>query len=420
MIFERMGRRTLSVVGGAAVLVALGASVPPAPQAGAVTAAPYTVAIAGCFEAPAPFGLPADIGAYVQVQAYGLPSSAYVVPSNGIPNTEFYVVYGNQAQPGGTPWPAAPRNGVPSGAAAVFGPGGEASVQVAYITPQNTIARLPVVHVTIPDGATCATSNVTSISTPSGSITAPVVGIASTNDNLGYWLAGADGRVYGFGDAPNFLPTGGALDFSAPILNHPIVGMAATPSGNGYWLVASDGGIFTYGDAGFYGSTGGLHLNEPIVGMAATPDGRGYWLVASDGGIFAFGDAKFYGSMGASHLNKPVVGMAVDQATGGYWLVASDGGIFTFNATFEGSTGAIHLNQPIVGMEAASDGSGYRLVASDGGVFCFNEPYSGSTGNLHLNQPIIGIGAAGDSGYWLAAQDGGIFSFAAPFYGSTG
>ena len=50
-------------------------------------------------------------------------------------------------------------------------------------------------------------------------------------------------------------------------LNQPIVGMAATPTGNGYWLVGADGGIFTFGDATFYGSTGAMHLNQPIVGM---------------------------------------------------------------------------------------------------------------------------------------------------------
>ncbi len=419
MILKPIGRRILIVVGGTALLVGLAVAIPSASPAEATTT-PYTVAIAGCFKQPAPSdGTPA-IGAYVEVQAYGLPSSAYLVGSNGIPNTVFYVQGGNQVQPTGTPWPAAPRNGVPSGAAGILGLSGEASIQVAYLTQQNTVARLPVVHVTIPDGATCSTSNVTSIGTPPGAVTAPVVGIASTSDNLGYWLAGADGRVYGFGDALNFATSSGSLDFSAPILNHPIVGIAGTPSGNGYWLVASDGGVFTYGDAGFYGSTGGMRLNQPIVGMVPTPDGGGYWLVASDGGVFSFGDAVFYGSMGGSHLNQPIVGMAADDATAGYWLVASDGGIFSFNAPFEGSTGSMRLNQPIVGMEAATNGSGYRFVASDGGVFCFNEPFSGSTGSMHLNQPVVSMAASGTNGYWLAAEDGGIFSFAAPFYGSTG
>ena len=32
--------------------------------------------------------------------------------------------------------------------------------------------------------------------------------------------------------------------------------MAATPDGGGYWLVGADGGIFSYGDAAFFGSVG--------------------------------------------------------------------------------------------------------------------------------------------------------------------
>ena len=88
-------------------------------------------------------------------------------------------------------------------------------------------------------------------------------------------------------------------------LNAPIVGIAATADDKGYWLVGSDGGVFSFGDAAFYGSEGGTHLNAPIVGIASTPDGKGYWLVGSDGGVFSFGDAAFYGSQGGTHLNAP-------------------------------------------------------------------------------------------------------------------
>ena len=74
--------------------------------------------------------------------------------------------------------------------------------------------------------------------------------------------------------------------------------MAATPDGGGYWLVGADGGVFSFGDASYHGSLGGRQLGKAIVAMAATPDGRGYWLVAADGGVLAFGDASFLGSIG--------------------------------------------------------------------------------------------------------------------------
>ena len=37
----------------------------------------------------------------------------------------------------------------------------------------------------------------------------------------------------------------------------PIVGLAATPDNKGYWMVAADGGVFTFGDAMFEGSSAG-------------------------------------------------------------------------------------------------------------------------------------------------------------------
>lgn len=241
----------------------------------------------------------------------------------------------------------------------------------------------------------------------------PLVAMAASPDGSGYWLVGADGGVFAYGDAPYLGSMGGQP------LAKPIVGIAPTPDGQGYWLVGSDGGVFSFGDAQFYGSTGNLQLAHPVVGMAATPDGRGYWFVASDGGVFAYGDAPFYGSMGAVSLSQPVVGMAPDDATGGYWLVAADGGIFSFNAPFYGSTGNMQLNKPIVGMEAPSDGSGYRFVASDGGVFCFNEPFAGSMGGQQLAAPIVGMAPDGSSAYWLVGSDGGIFAFGgAQYYGS--
>jgi N-acetylmuramoyl-L-alanine amidase len=227
---------------------------------------------------------------------------------------------------------------------------------------------------------------------------APIVGMAATPDGQGYWMVGADGGIFSFGDAAFYGSTGSLH------LNAPIVGMAATPDGKGYWLVASDGGIFSFGDASFWGSTGNLVLNRPVVGMAATPDGKGYWLVASDGGIFSFGDATFWGSTGNITLNRPVVSMAATPDGKGYWLVASDGGIFTFgDASFRGSTGNITLNRPVVGMAATPDGKGYWLVASDGGIFTFGDAhYDGSEGGVSLTAPVVGMAASPvGSGYWM-------------------
>jgi hypothetical protein len=192
-------------------------------------------------------------------------------------------------------------------------------------------------------------------------------------------------------------------------LNAPIVGIATTPDNRGYWLVASDGGIFAFGDAGFYGSTGSLRLNKPIVGMAATPDGKGYWLVAADGGIFSFGDAQFHGSTGSLTLNQPVVGMAADGATGGYWLTAADGGVFAFDAPYLGSMGGTRLNAPIRFVTGTPDFGGYRMVASDGGVFDFGDAafFGSAAAPGSAGWDALAVDVEGGNGYWLFATDDG-------------
>jgi len=237
----------------------------------------------------------------------------------------------------------------------------------------------------------------------------PIVGIAATPDQAGYWLVASDGGLFSFGDARFFGSTGNL------VLNKPIVGMAATPDGKGYWLVASDGGIFSYGDAQFYGSTGDLVLNQPVVGMAATPDGKGYWLVASDGGIFSYGDAHFYGSTGDLVLNQPIVAMAATAAGRGYWLAAADGGIFSFGTTtFFGSgpqlvQGVTDFNS----FAATTNGGGYIMAdASRGYLLNFGDARYGGIGfNPADTSPLAGLTqpvAVANFSYWDATQAGGV------------
>ena len=258
-----------------------------------------------------------------------------------------------------------------------------------------------------PNLAAVTNPNVDVHSTPS---------VTQSSVGTGYWLVGADGGVFTFGNAGFY---GSA---ASKKLGGCIVGMAATPDGKGYWLVGSDGGVFAYGDAGFYGSMAGKSLAKPVVGMAATPDGKGYWLVAADGGIFNFGDATFYGSLPGEHLTvSDIVGMAALPDGKGYWLVGADGGVFSLgSAAFYGSMGGKSLAAPVVGM-ATPDGKGYWLVAADGGIFSFGSAaFYGSMGGKALAKPVSGMVSTPDGkGYWLVAQDGGVFSFGdAPFFGS--
>jgi alpha-tubulin suppressor-like RCC1 family protein len=239
----------------------------------------------------------------------------------------------------------------------------------------------------------------------------------------GYWMAGADGRVYGFGSARAFGVSPGTAvaiagrtngsgywtvdafgDVShfgatqtygpAPALfpGELVSTISGTPAGNGYWLFTNRGRAFAYGKAGFYGDMSGVALNGPIVASVATPTGHGYFMVGSDGGVFSFGDAHFHGSTGGMHLNRPIVGIAPTPNNQGYWLVASDGGVFAFAAPFRGSMGGTQLNQPVNGLVAY--GNGYLMVAGDGGTFDFsNKAFLGSLAGTPPSAPIVGIAA---------------------------
>ncbi len=213
-----------------------------------------------------------------------------------------------------------------------------------------------------------------------------VVGIASTADGRGYWLATSSGGVFSFGDAKFF----GSM--ARTLLNKPIVGIAATPDGRGYWLVGADGGVFAFGDATFHGTA--RHLRSPVVAIEGSPTGRGYWLVARDGGVFAFGEAHFFGSAHSMHLLGGVVGMAATPSGDGYWLTTAHGKVVPFGgAGHYGSLRLDHLKAPIVGMAPAPDGGGYWLVARDGGVFAFGSAkFMGSdSGHLRPGQWVSGI-----------------------------
>ena len=164
----------------------------------------------------------------------------------------------------------------------------------------------------------------------------------------GYYLFGRSGQLLGFGNAGYLAYLGSPYTRAFPTS---VIGMVTTPDDGGYFMASTDGGIFSFGDAQFYGSMGGKHLNEPIVGIAATPSGLGYWVVASDGGIFSFGDAQFYGSMGGKYLNAPIVGIAATRSGHGYSETASDGGVFAFgDASFQGSAVSTTSAQGTVGI----------------------------------------------------------------------
>jgi len=260
--------------------------------------------------------------------------------------------------------------------------------------------------------ATQPTASATTYPTGAGVVlNAPIVSVSATPDGHGYWLVGADGGVFAFGDA-TFHGSVAGLN-----LNSPIVGIHSTADGQGYWEVAADGGVFAFGDAAFHGSVAGLPLNSPIVGITPTADGHGYWEVAADGGVFNFGDATYQGAATTLSPTSPIVGIAATADRQGYWELAANGDVYAFGEA--GFYGTVPVTGQAVGIDAA--GGGYRVVSSAGGTYAAGgAAYEGSLVGLPLNRPIVGTSSTG-SGYVDVAADGGVFNFGSVgYYGSLG
>ncbi len=107
------------------------------------------------------------------------------------------------------------------------------------------------------------------------------------------------------------------------------------PSGgiSGYWLVGADGAVYPFGNAKYYGSLPGIRIKPPapVVGVAATPDGGGYWLVGADGAVYPFGNAKYYGSASGKITSSGNAVSILSTTTGdGYLIIASDGQVLNY------------------------------------------------------------------------------------------
>ena len=99
--------------------------------------------------------------------------------------------------------------------------------------------------------------------------------------------------------------------------------MAATPTGRGYWLVGADGGVFAFGDAELLRFDRRHHLNAPIVGIAATPPAQGYWLVGRRRRHLRVRRRPLPRlDAAACTSTRPIVGIGRDRRGRGYWLVA--------------------------------------------------------------------------------------------------
>jgi hypothetical protein len=225
----------------------------------------------------------------------------------------------------------------------------------------------------------------------------PVVGITLTADRGGYWLVASDGGAFAFGDAGffNSIPGLGIAPAgsSGPgrKLNAPIVGMVPSSDGNGYFMVGADGGVFAFGDAKFEGSCPGVGgCSGAAVTVMPDASGNGYWLVTATGHVYTFGDAVSHGSPGPQSV--PVTSAVRTPDGQGYWILFANGAVDAFgDASGFGSpvnqTGGLN---PATAIFATSDGGGYWVSSANGTVFSFGDaPADGGMAGTKLNGSII-------------------------------
>ena len=201
-------------------------------------------------------------------------------------------------------------------------------------------------------------------------------------------------------------------------LNKPVVGLASTPDNKGYWEVASDGGIFSFGDAP---STARRlhHPQQADRGHGFHAERPGYWLVASDGGIFNYGDAHFFGSMGG----KPLTTDRRHGCDAGRPGVL-EGGQRRRDLLLRGRPlprldGRHHPQQADRGHGRHAGGSGVLAGGQRRGHLQLQRPLLGSRAALASTSRWWGSPPPDGQGYWLVASDGGIFNFGEqPFFGS--
>jgi IPT/TIG domain-containing protein len=225
----------------------------------------------------------------------------------------------------------------------------------------------------------------------------PIIGIAPTSDRQGYWLVASDGGLFRFGDASYYgsVPGDGyyAAGTPGPVkkLNAPIVGVVPTVDDLGYFMVGADGGVFTFGDAKYEGSC-------PQIGgclgaaVAVMPDasGNGYWVVTNSGHVYPFGDAVSYGAPGPQIV--PVTSAVRTPSGLGYLILFANGAVAPYGDAppLGGPLGQVGGSNPATAIFTTSDGFGYWVATANGSVHPYGDaPNYGGMSGTALNGPII-------------------------------
>ena len=179
-------------------------------------------------------------------------------------------------------------------------------------------------------------------------------------------------------------------------------------------MVAAGGGFYLAFSAGVYTSTGYSQGMTTCSGPLG-PCGPQSQILTTYGSALGPGGGALFADAGGSWWLDYAAWQGGSSGCTNYSCGAARR-LFVAPISLPSVNGEVPCNAP-------ASPHGYYMVASDGGIFNYgNLPFCGSTGSLNLNKPVVGMAATRDSGgYWLVASDGGIFTYGdADFLGSAG
>jgi hypothetical protein len=202
------------------------------------------------------------------------------------------------------------------------------------------------------DGGVFTFGDAKFLGSAAGKSTAPVVGIVPTATGEGYWLASQNGGVFTFGDAPFLGSLGGQT------LTDPIVGMAATPGDGGYWLLPSvlpqvAEPPISLGDSG-----------PVVLAVQQQLTALGYWLGIPNG---SFGDS----TQQAVYAIQKAAGIPANGVVGPSTYAAIDQGVLPHPLSTSGYVIEVDLQDDLL-MFVSNGHLDYIFNTSTGGGYIYD------------------------------------------------